>query len=184
MDPLPEIEGGWEIVYADPAWKFASNSTAKPGRNCSRHYPTMTVEEVAAMPVREVVAKRALLLLWITVPHEHRASEVIRAWGFREKSRLVWDKGRIGTGYWARNRHEPLIIATRGGFPCPKPALFPTSIIPGARREHSRKPEWVPEILDARLPEARKLELFARRQRPGWTVWGNETGKFETITEL
>lgn len=175
---LPQIEGGWEIIYADPAWKFSSNSDAKPGRNCRRHYQTMTVKEVAAMPVREIAAKQALLLLWITVPHEHRANEVIEAWGFKPISRLIWDKGRIGTGYWARNRHEPCIIAKRGRFPCPEPALFPTSIIPGARREHSRKPDWISEIIDARLPEARKLELFARRPREGWTVWGDETGKF------
>lgn len=175
---LPRVEGGWEVIYADPPWAFSSNSKARPGRNVRRHYTTMTVEQIAAMPVRAVAARQALLLLWITVPFEHRAGEVLDAWGFRAKSRLVWDKGRIATGYWARNRHEPCIIATRGRFPCPKPALFPTSIIPGARREHSRKPEWIPDILDDRLPLARKLELFARRQRENWTVWGNETEKF------
>lgn len=171
--------GPFDVVLADPPWRFQSNSNAKPGRNALRHYPCMTVEEIAAMPVREIVADRALLLLWITVPFEHRAEEVISAWGFKPKSRLIWPKNRIGTGYWARNQHEPCIIATRGRFPCPRPALFPTSIIPGKQREHSRKPEWVHDQLDKRLPDAGKLELFARRPREGWTVWGNQTDRFE-----
>ncbi|SEN87560.1 N6-adenosine-specific RNA methylase IME4 [Paracoccus alcaliphilus] len=179
MPDLPGTEGGFEVVIADPPWAFSGNSVARPGRNVRRHYSTMTVEQIAAMPVREIVAKQALLLLWITVPFEHRANEVLESWGFKAKSRLIWDKGRIATGYWARNRHEPCIIATRGRFPCPKPALFPTSIIPGKRREHSRKPEWLHDIIDARLPDHRKLELFARRPRDGWTLFGNETVKFE-----
>lgn len=169
----------FDVILADPPWSFSGNSAARPGRNVRRHYPTMTVAEIAAMPVREIAAPRALLLLWITVPHEHRANEVIEAWGFRAKSRLVWDKRRIGTGYWARNQHEPLIVATRGRFPCPRPALFPTSIIPGERREHSRKPEWVQDVVDARMPDARRIELFARRQREGWTCWGNDADRFD-----
>lgn len=169
----------FDVILADPPWSFSGNSAARPGRNVRRHYATMTVAEVAAMPVREIAAPRALLLLWITVPHEHRANEVIEAWGVRAKSRLVWDKRQIGTGYWARNQHEPLIVATRGRFPCPRPALFPTSIIPGERREHSRKPEWVQDVVDARMPDARRIELFARRQREGWTCWGNDADRFD-----
>lgn len=182
MSNFPVTPGGWEVVIADPPWRFASNSKTRPGRNAMRHYDCMTVEQIAALPVREIVAPSALLLLWVTVPFEHRAEEVIRAWGFAPKSRLVWVKQRIATGYWARNQHEPCIIATRGRFPCPRPALFPTSVIPGAQREHSRKPEWVHDQIDARLPGARKLELFGRRQREDWTVWGNDTGLFPSFS--
>lgn len=171
-------DGPFDVIYADPPWRFSSNSAAKPGRNAFRHYDCMTVEEISAMPVKEIAAPAALLLMWVTVPFAHRADEVVRAWGFRCKSQIVWTKQRIGTGYWARNQHELVIIATRGRFPCPRPSLFPTSIIPGAQREHSRKPEWVADRVDARLPDARKVELFARRPRAGWTVWGNETEKF------
>ena len=173
--PIPTTPGGWSVIVADPPWRFASNSEAKPGRNARRHYPVMALDEIAAMPVGEVAARDALLLLWTTVPLRHRADEIVRAWGFRSVSELTWPKGRIGTGYWARNAHEPCIIAKRGRFKCPRPALFPTSIIPGSRREHSRKPEWVQDTIDERLPDASKLELFGRRPRAGWTVWGNDT---------
>ena len=173
--------GPFSVLFADPPWKFASNSDAKPGRNARRHYDCMTLNDICAMPVQQIAAKDALLLMWVTVPYAHMADQVVRAWGFRTKSQLVWVKQRIGTGYWARNQHEPLIVATRGRFPCPTPALFPTSIIPGKQREHSQKPEWPQDQIDARLPEARKVELFARRPRKGWTVWGNQTDRFEEV---
>lgn len=178
MTALPTTPGGWEILYADAPWSFAGNSAAKPGRNVRRHYQTMTVAEIAALPVRDIAAKKALLLMWITVPHAHRAAEVIEAWGFKPKSQVVWVKSRIATGYWARNRHELLHIATRGGLPCPVPALFPDSVIEAPTRQHSRKPDAIPAIIDARLPGLSKLELFARAPRDGWQSWGNEVEKF------
>lgn len=181
MISLPTCEGGWEIIVADPAWRFSGNSEKKPGRNAMRHYPCMKFADIVAMPVREIAAEHALLLLWITVPFAHRADEVIRAWGFTTKSQLVWPKQRTATGYWAMNQHELLIIARRGQFPCKRPALFPTSIIPGSQRDHSRKPEWPQEIVDQRFPHMRKLELNARRPRKGWAVWGNETNKFSSV---
>ena len=175
--------GPFDVIYADPPWRFASNSEAKPGRNARRHYPTMTVAEIAALPVREIAARDALLLMWITVPHAHRAAEVCAAWGFRPVSQVVWVKSRIGTGYWARNRHEVLHIATRGRFPCPRPALFPDSVIVAPTREHSRKPDEVRAVLDARLGHLRRVELFARTSAPGWTAWGNEAPGDDAIRD-
>lgn len=170
--------GPFDVILADPPWHFRSNSAANPGRSAQRHYPCMALDEICDLPVGDVAARSAILLMWVTVPFAAAADEVVRAWGFRYKSQLVWAKDRIGTGYWARNRHELVVIATRGRYPCPRPALFPDSIVPGAQREHSRKPEWVQDTVDRRLPDARKLELFGRRPRPGWTVWGNQTEKF------
>lgn len=166
--------GPFDIIVADPAWRFASNSAAKPGRNAMRHYACMTVPQIAALPVRDMAAPDALLLLWITVPFTRHAFDVIDAWGFRYASELVWPKARIGTGYWARTRHEKVIIARRGKFPCLRPAIFPDSVIPGHQGAHSVKPDWLHEVIDARFPDARKAELFARRARAGWTCIGNE----------
>lgn len=171
--------GGFPIILADPPWDFSGNSVERPGRNARRHYPCMKTSDLCAIPVAELSAKDAILLMWATVPMLEQALKLMRAWGFRYKSQLVWPKGRIGTGYWARNAHEFVLIGRRGRFPCDRPALFPTSIIPGARRGHSRKPEWVQEIIEARHHEAPKLELFARVARPGWFALGNQTDKFE-----
>lgn len=144
-----------------------------------RHYPCMRLEAIEAMPVSQIAARQALLLMWTTVPFLMLSDRVVRAWGFRYKSSVVWTKEGIGTGHWARNRHEVLLICTRGGFPCPKPALFPESVIVAPRREHSRKPDAVHGIVDARLGHLRRLEMFARASRPGWTTWGNENTKFD-----
>lgn len=169
---------GFSIVLSDPPWAFASNSVEKPSKNARRHYDTMPLKDIASIPVSALAAKDSLLLLWATVPMLEHALHVMRAWRFRYKSQLVWDKGRIGTGYWARNRHEIVLIGTRGRFPCAQPALFPTSIIPGKRTVHSRKPTWLHDVIDARHPDLPKLELFARATRPGWVALGNQVDLF------
>lgn len=169
----------YPIILADPPWKFSSNSKAKPGRNAMRHYPCMTDAEICALPVADWAATDALLLMWTTVPMLERSMAIPKAWGFRYVSQLVWVKNRIGTGFWARNRHELVLICKRGKFACPRPAPFADSVITGQQREHSRKPDDLHARIDAAWPDAPKLEMFAREQRPGWDAWGNETGKFQ-----
>lgn len=177
---LSEIRpfGGWQVVIADPPWKFSSNSDAKPAKNARRHYKTMPLKQIKAIPVREMVAPDALLLLWATVPMMPQGLEVMKSWGFTYKSQLVWDKKRISTGYWARNRHEIVLIGRRRRFPCERPALFDDSVIEEKRREHSRKPDLLHDTINRRFPEMTKLELFGRSARDGWTVLGNQTDKF------
>jgi len=172
----------YDIIVADPPWKFSSNSEAKPGRNARRHYPCMTDQQVSLLPVREWAAPAALLFLWTTAPMLVRSLPILDAWGFRYVSQLVWVKDHPGTGFWVRNRHEVVLMAKRGKFPCPKPAPFGDSVITGQQREHSRKPETLQDRIDVTWPDARKLEMFARRPRPGWDVWGNETEKYPEIT--
>ena len=176
--PLPA--GPFDVILADPPWHFASNSAARPGHNVRRHYPTMRLPEICAMPVPQVSARDALLFLWATAPCCHHAFAVMRAWGFTYKSQLVWVKHRQAMGFWARNRHELVLIGRRGRFPCPRPAPFPDSVIEAPTREHSRKPDDLQDRIDATWPQTRRLELFARSTRPGWTAWGNDTGRFTT----
>lgn len=171
----------FDIIVADPPWKFSSNSKAKPGRNAMRHYDCMADAEIMALPVADWAAKDALLFMWVTAPMLRRAIVIPEAWGFRYVSEMQWTKDRIGTGFWVRNRHEPILIYKRGKFPCPKPAPFTDSIIEGGQREHSRKPEALQDRIDEVWPSARKLEMFARRPREGWDVFGNQTGKFEAL---
>lgn len=172
------LPGRFDIVYADPPWRFSSNSKARPGRNPMRHYPCMTDQEICDLVRPGMLAKDALLIMWTTSPMLVRSLRVVDAWGFTYKSQLVWVKDRIGTGFWARNRHEIVIIATRGKFKCGSPAPFSDSVIEGQQREHSRKPDILADTISRNWPCHRKLELFARTERPGWEVWGNETDKF------
>lgn len=166
--------GGFDIIVADPPWKFASNSAAKPGRNAMRHYPCMPTKDIAAMPVELTSAKHALLFLWATSPMLPQALDVMGAWGFKYISSAVWVKTRLGTGYWFRNRHEILLLGKRGKFPRGAKAPFKTSIIEGEFRGHSRKPSQLQDRIDEIWPTQAKLEMFARQRRLGWAAHGNE----------
>ncbi|WP_069086725.1 MT-A70 family methyltransferase [Mameliella alba] len=168
----------YSIIVADPPWRFSSNSKSRPGRNAIRHYPCMTDAEICALPVKDWSDSAALLFMWTTAPMLARAMPVLPAWGFSYVSQIVWVKDRIGTGFWARNRHEIVLIGKRGKFPCPRPAPFSDSVITGQQREHSRKPDALQDQIDSAWPEARRLEMFARRQRAGWDAWGNDTKRF------
>jgi N6-adenosine-specific RNA methylase IME4 len=170
---------GYQVILADPPWRFASNSDAAPGKNARGHYPCMKLADIAAIDVKSMTAPDAMLFMWVTVPFARLAFDVMDGWGFNYKSQVVWVKSRIATGYWARNRHELLYIGRRGKFPCPRPAMFADSVISGQQREHSRKPDAVHDIISAAFPDARKLEMFARQRRDGWDAWGNEVDKFE-----
>jgi len=178
---LATAGGPFDIIIADPPWKFTSNSKENPGRNAMGHYDCLPLPEIQSLPVPEIAAKNSLLLLWVTVPHLENGLATARAWGFRYVSELVWVKERIGTGFWARNRHEVVLICKRGKFPCPRPAPFGDSVIEGQQRQHSRKPDRLHEMVDSveEWRGARKLEMFARESRAGYTTWGDQAGKFD-----
>jgi len=114
------------------------------------------------------------LFLWSTNPHLPDALQVIEAWGFEYKTNIVWVKDKAGLGFIVRGQHEVLLIATRGDFPAPLPAVRPPSVITAPRREHSRKPDEAYEVIERMYPDLPKIELFARGAREGWEAWGNQ----------
>jgi N6-adenosine-specific RNA methylase IME4/ParB-like chromosome segregation protein Spo0J len=163
------------VVYADPPWHFeVYNEESGIERAAGNHYPTMEMAEICALPVADIATDDAILFMWTTAPHLQQSFQVLAAWGFEYKSNAVWVKDKLGLGYYVRNRHELLLIATRGDFPCPQPANRPPSVIQAPRREHSRKPDEAYALIEAMYPELPKIELFARQTRPGWAAWGNE----------
>lgn len=166
----------YDIIVTDPPWKFSSNSEAKPGRNAMRHYPCVADEKLAAMPLQKLLKPDALVFVWTTVPMLVRSLKIVDAWGLKYVSEIVWVKDKIGTGFWVRNRHEIIMVCKRGKFLCPKPAPFADSVIEAPRGKHSEKPEALQDMIDKVWPDAAKLEMFARRPREGWSVWGNQSG--------
>ncbi len=117
---------------------------------------------------------RGDLFLWAPNPELEEALAVLGAWGFTYRTNLVWVKQTLGMGYYARQRHETLLVGRRGEMPVPLEANRPDSVIEAARGEHSRKPEVVYALIERMYPSARKVELFARWRRPGWDAWGAE----------
>jgi N6-adenosine-specific RNA methylase IME4 len=170
--PLPA--GPFDLVLADPPWQYEA-ATATPNRRIERQYVTMTLADICALPIAQLVAPDAMLYIWTPPAKVPEALHVVTAWGFIYRTHAVWDKGSIGPGYWFRCQHEDLLVARRGKFPVPAPSLRRSGVIRAPRRGHSVKPEVMYDMLETMHPGARRLELFARGQaRPGWAAWGNE----------
>jgi N6-adenosine-specific RNA methylase IME4 len=134
----------------------------------------MSLEEICALPVAHLATDAAVLFLWTTAPHLQDSFQVLAAWGFEYKTNIIWVKDKLGLGYFVRNQHELLVVATRGDMPSPSPANRPPSVINAPRREHSRKPDESYALIEQMYPELPKVELFARQTRTGWATWGNE----------
>jgi N6-adenosine-specific RNA methylase IME4/ParB-like chromosome segregation protein Spo0J len=168
--PLPQ--GPFELIYADPPWQLGNPDGQNAPEN---HYPTMTLDEIKWL--KPPTTENAALFLWAVNCLLPQALDVIAAWGFSYKTNLVWVKPSLGLGNWTRNRHEPLLFATRGQIAVPEPDQRPDSVIEADRGGHSEKPAAVYELIERAYPHLSKLELFARgTPRPGWQAWGNETG--------
>jgi N6-adenosine-specific RNA methylase IME4 len=163
------------VIYADPPWPFDvwSDETGMD-RAAANHYPVMEVEAIKALPIP--AAESCVLFLWATVPQMPAALEAMAAWGFTYKSAAVWDKLRAGTGHWLRSRAELLLIGARGEVPAPVPGQQMSQVIQAARTEHSEKPDIFATEIARLFPHVPKLEMFARKKRPGWDSWGNEAG--------
>jgi N6-adenosine-specific RNA methylase IME4 len=164
-------------------------------RSPEKHYDTMTLEEIAALPVVDCVDDDAFLFFWVTGPHIAIGSHlpIMRAWGFEPSAAWgVWIKPNskrfkqgwmffddfaffVGMGYTTRQNAEFVVLGKRG-----KPQRLSKSVrqvLASPRREHSRKPDEFFERVE-QFCEGPRLELFARESREGWTCRGNEVGKF------
>ena len=176
---LPEQR--YPVIYADPPWKFELFNE-KTGGERSVAYPTMEIDELKAMSVP--VMEDAVLFMWATSSHLGDAVDLVRAWGFTLKTTAVWVKPSIGLGYLLRNRHELLLIATRGDIPAPLPAQRPDFVIEAPRREHSRKPDEAYALIERMYPDLPRIELFSRSPREGWVAWGNQAGQPEPFGDI
>jgi N6-adenosine-specific RNA methylase IME4 len=138
----------------------------------NHYYDTMTLAEIAALPVASVADKDSVLFLWATNSLMREAFDVLAAWGWKYKTLLTWEKiNACGMGYWFRGVTEHLLVGVRGKVPAFRSRE--KNLFRARRRKHSEKPEEAFTLIETVSPGPR-LELFARRVRPGWTCWGNE----------
>ena len=168
-------------ILADPPWRF-QNRTGKmaPEHKRLRRYQTMSIDEIIAMPVKEVAAEQSHLYLWVPNALLSWGLEVMEAWGFTYKGNIVWYKTRKdggpdgrGVGFYFRNVTELVLFGVRGSLRTLAPGRRQVNILTTRKREHSRKPDELYEIIEACYPGP-YMELFARYQREGWTQWGDE----------
>ena len=170
----------YDVILADPPWTFSVWNASKSSRHASHKYNLMSVDEICALPVANLAAENCALFLWATYPNLLDAFKVITAWGFTYRT-LGWDwvkakkKGggfHFGMGYYTRSNSEPCLLAVRGRMPVA--AHDVSAVLYSPVREHSRKPDEQYEKIERLYPGVAYLEMFARRTRPGWDVFGNE----------
>ena len=181
-------------IMADPPWPYEKadlkstpahrpNSWDSPIAGCgaAKRYPLMTVEAIAALQVKQVSAPNAHLYLWTTNSFMVEAHTVARAWGFDPKTIITWVKHKqqqpevasMKMGYWFRSATEHVLFCVRGSLRLQNKVCLPTWF-GHPRLQHSAKPDWFRREIIERASPGPYLELFARAEAPGWTVWGNE----------
>ena len=169
-------------VVADPPWRFA-NRTGKvaPEHRRLTRYPTLSIEEICALPVADHVEDIAHCYLWVPNALLPWGLRVLEAWGFQYKTNLIWFKVRKdggpdgrGVGFYFRNVTEVILFGVRGKHARTlDPGRSQVNLIASRKREHSRKPDEQYDIIEA-CSWGPYLELFGRGTRKGWTVWGNQ----------
>jgi N6-adenosine-specific RNA methylase IME4 len=173
--------GPFSTILADPPWRF-TNSTGKmaPEHKRLMRYATMELEEICLLPVNQVAAAKTHLYLWVPNALLAEGLEVMSRWGFTYKSNLIWYKvrkdggpDRRGVGFYFRNVTEVILFGVRGSMRTLKRGRTQENIISTRKREHSRKPDELYELIEECSPGP-YLELFARSPRRGWRQWGNE----------
>lgn len=172
----------FQTILADPPWQF-QNRTGKmaPEHKRLSRYPTLNLEDITNLPVQELAEEPAHLYLWVPNALLPEGLKVMEAWGFQYKSNLVWHKIRKdggpdgrGVGFYFRNVTELILFGTRGkNARTLAPGRRQVNFLATQKREHSRKPDELYEIIEACSPGP-FLELFARGTRKNWSVWGNQ----------
>lgn len=181
-----KVKGSFGTILADPPWRF-SNRTGKmaPEHKRLNRYRTLTFEEIKRLPVADVADEKSHLYLWVPNALLAEALEVMQAWGFTYKTNLIWHKVRKdgepdgrGVGFYFRNTTEMILFGVRGQLRTSAPGRSQVNIIRSRKREHSRKPDELYDIIEKCSPGP-FLELFARGPRKNWTMWGNEAEEYK-----
>lgn len=172
----------FKTILADPPWQF-QNRTGKvaPEHKRLSRYPTLTLDDIKALPVAEAAEETSHLYLWVPNALLPEGLAVLQAWGFNYKSNIVWSKIRKdggpdgrGVGFYFRNVTELLLFGTRGkNARTLQPGRTQVNMMATRKREHSRKPDEQYKLITDCSPGP-YLEMFARGQRPGWAIWGNQ----------
>lgn len=193
VEECQKAEHSYAVIYADPPWNYNDKAVQRIGAN--RHYPTMNLDNIKALPVASIADQNAVLFMWVTMPMLQEGLDVIKAWGFKYttcgfswfKRNKVKDSLFIGGGHYTRSNAELCLIGIRG-----KPIkrvsrsvwqahdieveeiIDQGQIIP--IEGHSKKPDKFAEDIVTLFGDVSRIELFARDAKEGWHAWGNEVG--------
>lgn len=180
---VDSVDGSFGTILADPPWRF-DNRTGRVAPEYRRlpRYSSMSFQEIQTLPVGEFALPNCHLYLWVPNALIQQGLAVMQHWGFEYKTNIVWFKTRKdggpdgrGVGFYFRNVTELVLFGVRGNTRTLEPGRRQVNIVMSRKREHSRKPDELYNIVEQCSPGP-YLELFARHPRPGWIQWGNELG--------
>jgi N6-adenosine-specific RNA methylase IME4 len=180
-DLLEQEYGKFGTILSDPPWRFQNRSgKMAPEHKRLMRYQTLSFQEIEELPVAQLALPESHLYLWVPNALILEGLDVMRRWGFTYKTNMVWYKIRKdggpdgrGVGFYFRNVTELVLFGTRGKLRTLQPGRTQVNIISSRKREHSRKPDELYNIIEACSPGP-YLELFARNPRKNWKQWGNE----------
>ena len=183
MIPFPNKK--YNIIYADPAWKFSSakyqDGKRGFGTRVENFYPTMTCKEICHLPVKEISKDDCILFLWTTDSHLLEAIEVIKSWNFKYKTiGFTWvKKYKSGSycynfGAYTLKSTEICLIALKGKLKNIKKSNNIKGLVFAERTKHSKKPDIIRNKIVELCGDLPRIELFARQKVDGWDSWGNE----------
>jgi N6-adenosine-specific RNA methylase IME4 len=174
--PFPENKK-YNIIYADPAWSYKGKMM---NSSVTDHYPVMSIDDIANMPVQDLADDNCVLFMWVTLPKLNEFMKVINGWGFEYKTTaFVWVKKNkkadsffMGLGRWTRANPEICVLATKGNISRKSNAVRQLQVFPIER--HSKKPDEFRDLILELVGDLPRIELFAREKVKGWDSWGNE----------
>lgn len=168
---LPIPEGKYSIIVIDPPWPYGTEYD-KDSRRVASPYPELSISELEKMVMP--AADNASLWLWTTHRFLWDAKHLMDLWGFEYKATVVWNKEKMGMGAWFRMQCEFCLVGIKGH---PKWNLTnQRDILSVPRGEHSVKPMEFYKMVEG-ITEGKKLDIFARGKKTGWSVYGNELGE-------
>ena len=179
----------YDVILADPPWAYYGQQD-KWGA-AAKFYATAPDEAIVRLPVPELLSDRGVLFLWATSPRLDVAMACLAEWRLHFRGvAFLWVKARKDGGPIGAQGVRPSIVKPTAeyvlaasrvakGRPMPLGDEGVPNVILAPKRAHSQKPEQVRDYIDRLYPQASKLEMFARSERPGWDAWGNEVGKFD-----
>jgi N6-adenosine-specific RNA methylase IME4 len=186
MRNLKGISRQFGAILIDPPWRFL-NRTGKvaPEHRRLRRYPTLSFDEIAALPVGALALPRSHLYMWCPNALLPEALPIMKTWGFTYKTNIVWYKVRKdggpdgrGVGFYFRNVTELLLFGTRKQLRTLQPGRSQVNIVATRKQEHSRKPDEIYDVI-RRCSPGPYLEMFARQRVKGWSQWGDEVDTYE-----
>ena len=181
---VESANGSFGTILADPPWRF-NNRTGRVAPEYRRvhRYRSLAFDEIQGLPVKEMSSENSHLYLWVPNALIEEGLAVMKHWGFEYKTNIVWYKVRKdggpdgrGVGFYFRNVTELVLFGVRGTIRTRQPGRTQVNIMSTRKREHSRKPDELYQIIEQCSPGP-YLELFARHSREGWDQWGDEVNR-------